>query len=63
MRQRCLECEEERARHEKEVLKLQRKESRQQEERNMMFQLAIIGLMAYFRTKKANNKDGKPPSC
>jgi hypothetical protein len=43
---------------------MRRKESKQEEQRNMLFQLAITGLMAYFgmNKKKVNDDegDGKP---
>ena len=64
--QRCLEREEARARHEEELHKMRCKESKQEEQRIMLFQLAITGMMAYFTmNKKKDNEDvgdGKPHS-
>jgi len=74
MRQRRLEREEERARREEgrarreeerlrreeELHEMRRKESRQQEERSMLFQLAMTGLLAYLGMKKKEDDDGKP---
>jgi hypothetical protein len=65
LRQRHLEREEARARHEEELHKMRRKESKQEEQRNMLFQLAITGMMAYFgvhkeRKDKEVEADGKP---
>jgi hypothetical protein len=74
MRQRRLEREEERAcreeerarreeerlRREEELHEIRRKESRQQEERSMLFQLAMTGLLAYLGMKKKEDDDGKP---
>ena len=44
---------------------MRRKESKQEEQRNMLFQLAITGMMAYFgvqkeRKDKEDEADGKP---
>jgi hypothetical protein len=59
-KQRRLEMEEARARHEEELHELQRKESRQQEHMNNLFQLAMTGIMAYMGMKKSgSNDDGK----
>jgi hypothetical protein len=52
--------EEERLRREEEVHEMRRKESRQQEERSMLFQLAMTGLIAYLGIKKKEDDDGKP---
>jgi len=43
---------------------MRRKESRQQEQTNMLFQMAMTGMMAYFglNKKRSNNNDGKPPT-
>ena len=74
MRQQHLEREEERVRREEErarreeerlcreeeLHEMQRKESRQQEERSMLFQLAMTGLLAYLGMKKKEDNDGKP---
>jgi hypothetical protein len=64
LRQQHLEWEEARARREEELHKMRRKESKQEEQRNMLFQLAITGMMAYFgANKKKDNEDegdGKP---
>jgi uncharacterized protein (DUF2336 family) len=51
-RQRRLEREEERARREEELHEMRRKESRQQEQMSMAFQLALTGLMAYLGMKR-----------
>jgi hypothetical protein len=66
-RQRRLEREEERARreeershHEEELHEMWRKESRQQEQMSMAFQLALTGLMTYLGTKR--DPDDKDPS-
>jgi hypothetical protein len=59
-KQRRLEMEEACARHEEELHELQRKESRQQEQMNNLFQLAMTGIMAYMGIKKSgSNDDGK----
>jgi len=52
--------EEERLRREEELHEMRRKESRQQEERSMLFQLAMTGLIAYLGIKKKDDDDGKP---
>jgi hypothetical protein len=52
--------EEERLRREEELHEMRRKESRQQEERSMLFQLAMTGLIAYLGVKKKDDDDGKP---
>ncbi len=39
---------------------MRRKESRQQEERSMLFQLAMTGLLAYLGMKKKEDDGGKP---
>jgi hypothetical protein len=66
-RQRRLEREEERARrleerscHEEELHEMRRKESRQQEQMSMAFQLALTGLMTYLGTER--DPDDKDPS-
>jgi hypothetical protein len=68
LRQHQIEREEARARREEELFEWRRKELRQEEQRNrleeqrnMMFQLAMMGIMAYFRMKKDNDADKKPP--
>jgi hypothetical protein len=68
LRQRRIEREEARARREEELFELRRKERRQEEQRNrleeqrnMMFQLAMTGIMAYFGLKKDNDDDKKRP--
>jgi hypothetical protein len=64
LRQCHLEREEARARREEELHEMRRKELKQEEQRTMLFQLAITGIMAYFRVKnKRDNEeegDGKP---
>jgi hypothetical protein len=64
LRQHRLEREEARAHREKELHEMRRKELKQEEQRTMLFQLAITGIMAYFRVKnKRDNEeegDGKP---
>jgi hypothetical protein len=64
LRQCHLEREEARARREEELHEMRRKELKQEEQRTMLFQLAITGMMAYFRVKnKRDNEeegDGKP---
>jgi hypothetical protein len=69
-RQRRIEREEARACREEELFELRRKEikmeeqrNRQEEQRNMMFQLALTGIMAYFGTKaKEDDNNKKPPA-
>jgi hypothetical protein len=57
-----IEREEARACCEEELHELRRREIRQEEQRNMMFQLAMTGIMAYFGVKtKENDDDNKPP--
>jgi hypothetical protein len=59
-KQRRLEREEARARHEEELHELRCKESRQQEQMNNLFQLAMTGMMVYMGMKKSgSNDDGK----
>jgi len=67
LRQRQIEHEEARARCEEELFELRRKKIRQEEQRNrleeqrnMMFQLAMTGIMAYFGMKKEKDDDKKP---
>jgi hypothetical protein len=65
MRQRHLEREEARACREEELHEMRRKESKQEEQRNMLFQIALTGMMAYFgvqkeRKDKEDEADGKP---
>jgi len=65
VRQRRLEREEARARREEELHEMRRKEMKQEEQRNMLFQLAITGMMAYFGVNKLrkdneDDDDGKP---
>jgi len=65
LRQRCREREEARAHREEELHEMRRKESKQEEQRNMLFQLAITGMMAYFGVQKQSKDkddeaDGKP---
>ncbi len=64
LRQRHLETEEARAHREEELHEMRCKEIKQEEQRTMLFQLAITGIMAYFRVKnKRDNEeegDGKP---
>jgi hypothetical protein len=57
LRQRRIEREEARARREEELFELRRKEARLEEERNMMFQLAMTGIMAYFGMKPKEKDD------
>jgi len=58
-KQRRLEMEEARAKHEEELQELQRKESRQQEQMNNVLQLAMTGMMVHMGMKKpGNNGDG-----
>jgi len=68
LRQRQIEREEARARCEEELFELRRKEIRQEdqrnrleEQRNMMFQLAMTGIMVYFGMKKDKDNDEKLP--
>jgi len=56
-KQRRLEMEEARARHEEELHELRRKESRQQEQMNNLFQLAMTGIKAYMGMKKSGSND------
>jgi len=56
-KQRRFEMEEARARREEELHELRRKESRQQEQMNNLFQLAMTGIMAYMGTKKSGSND------
>jgi hypothetical protein len=56
-KQRRFEMEEARARREEELHELRRKESRQQEQMNNLFQLAMTGIMAYIGTKKSGSND------
>jgi len=67
-RQRRIEREEARARREEELFELRQKELkmeeqryRQEEQRNMMFQLALTGIMAYFGAKAKEDNDNKKP--
>jgi hypothetical protein len=64
LRQRHLETEEARAHREEELHEMRCKEIKQEEQRTMLFQLAITGMMAYFgvKHKKDNDDegDGKP---
>jgi hypothetical protein len=65
LRQCCLEWEEARACCEEELHEMRRKESKLEEQRNILFQLAITGMMAYFgvnkqRKDKEDEGDGKP---
>jgi len=70
LRQRWIERGEARARCEEELFELRWKEIRQEEQRNrleeqrnMMFQLAMMGIMVYFGTKsKDKDNDKKPPA-
>jgi len=66
LQQKQIEWEEARARREEELFELRRKELRQEEQRNrleeqrnMMFQLAMTGMMAYFGMKKDTDDDDK----
>ncbi len=52
--------EEERARREEELHEMRRKESRQQEQMSMAFQLVLTGFMAYVGMKR--DPDDKDPS-
>jgi hypothetical protein len=54
---RRLEMEEARGRREEELHELQLKESRQQEQMNNLFQLAMIGMMAYMEMRKSGSND------
>jgi NADPH-dependent curcumin reductase CurA len=54
---RRLEMEEARAKREEELHELRRKESRQQEQMNNLFQLAMTGMMAYMGMKKSGSND------
>jgi len=56
-KQRRLEMEEARTRREEELYGLWRKESRQQEQMNNLFQLAMTGIMAYMGMKKSGSND------
>jgi hypothetical protein len=56
-KQRRLEMEEARARREEELHELRRKESRQQEQMNNLFQLGMTGIMAYMGMKKSGSND------
>jgi len=56
-KQRRFEMEEARARREEELHELRRKESRQQEQMNNLFQLAMTGIMVYIGTKKSGSND------
>jgi hypothetical protein len=65
LRQRRVEREEARAHREEELHEMRRKEIKQEEQRNMLFQLAITGMMAYFGVNKLrkdneDEDDGKP---
>jgi hypothetical protein len=65
LRQHRLEWEEARARHEEELHEMRCSESKQEEQKNMLFQLAITGMMAYFGVQKQRKDnedegDGKP---
>jgi len=66
LQQKQIEWEEARAHREEELFELRRKELRQEEQRNrleeqrnMMFQLAMTGMMAYFGLKKDTDDDDK----
>ncbi len=62
LKQHQLDWEEERARREEEIHEMRQKESRQQEHMNMLFQLAMTGLMSYFGAKKHDDdNNSKPP--
>ena len=54
---RRLEMEEARAKREEELHELRRKESRQQEQMNNLFQLAMTGMMACMGMKKSGSND------
>ena len=67
-RQRRIEREEARAHRKEELFELRQKEIemeeqryRQEEQRNMMFQLALTGIMAYFGAKAKDDNDNKKP--
>ncbi len=63
LKQRRIEREEARAHHKEELFELRRKEIRQEEQRNrldeqrnMMFQMAMMGIMAYLGMRKDGDK-------
>jgi len=63
-RQRRLEREEERSKHEEELHEMRRKESRQQEQFSMLMQMAATGMMAYLEARKTpcNHDDDDHPT-
>ena len=42
-------------------IKMEEQRYRQEEQRNMMFQLALTGIMAYFGAKAKDDNDNKKP--
>jgi hypothetical protein len=66
LRQHRIGPEEARARHEEELFEFRRKEIRQEEQRNrleeqrnMMFQMAMTGIMAYLGMRKDKDDEKK----
>jgi Skp family chaperone for outer membrane proteins len=60
-RQRCIDLEEEHARHEEELHEMRRKGSQQQEQLSMVMQMDITGMMAYLGAKKPRDCDDQDP--
>jgi hypothetical protein len=68
LRQHRIEREEARARRKEELFELRRKEIRQEEQRNrleeqrnMMFQMAMMGIMVYLGMRNDKDDDKKRP--